>query len=404
MALYAHVHQRGPRTSHPRTPGSRMPFKQWKALPPSARTAWDTLSDDDKAALLKVLLGGVHLNGNTQTDDSKMSVNVHSISNDDVVDAADGEQTTPSLAASLTSMVHENRASQNTSHPADIRRVLSQRGSTKPTTTNTSNTTTQANYVELNGDTYCIQKVNTHWIVNYSVERALRSASTTGSLVDRGANGGIAGNDVRVIAYHPDHRRVDIRGIDNHEITSIPIVTAGGLCQTQRGPVIAILHQYAYHPTQGKTIHSSGQLEHYHNDVNDRSIKVGGLQRIKTPDGYVFPLSIRDGLPYLPMQPYTDSEFCDPAIPHVILTGDLDWDPTVLDVDTFGDPTFYDAISDDVDRTQLFNVFGNYKYRHVATADTWYDSCTPDQSLRFDMDEMTYTCSEHSLYVSLADH
>eukprot|EP00980_Cylindrotheca_fusiformis_P004536 scaffold963_cov114-Cylindrotheca_fusiformis.AAC.2 len=104
------------------------------------------------------------------------------------------------------------------------------------------------------------------------------------------------------------------------------------------------------------------------------------------------------------MQSYTDAEFCDPAIPHVILTGDLDWDPTVLDVDTFGDPTFYDAISDDVDRTQLFDVFGNYKYRHVATADTWYDSCTPDQSLRFDMEEMTYTCSEHSLYVSLADH
>jgi len=65
-----------------------------------------------------------------------------------------------------------------------------------------------------------------------------------------------------------------VRGID-HQIPNIPSVIAGGVVKTQHGSVIAILHQYAY-TGQGKTIHSSGQLEWYKNDVNDKSIKVAG--------------------------------------------------------------------------------------------------------------------------------
>jgi len=79
-----------------------------------------------------------------------------------------------------------------------------------------------------------------------------------GSLVDRGANGGIAGDDVRII--EKSDWTVDVRGIDNHQIVDIPIVTAGGVVKTQHGPAIVILHQYAY-TGQGKTIHSSAQLE-----------------------------------------------------------------------------------------------------------------------------------------------
>ena len=44
------------------------------------------------------------------------------------------------------------------------------------------------------------------------------------SLVDRGANGGIAGDDVHII--EKSDQTVDVRGIDNHQITNIPIVTA----------------------------------------------------------------------------------------------------------------------------------------------------------------------------------
>ena len=43
-----------------------------------------------------------------------------------------------------------------------------------------------------------------------------------------------------------------------------------------------------------------GQIvEHFKNQVHDRSVKTGGKQCIVTLDGYVLPLSIRSGLPYL---------------------------------------------------------------------------------------------------------
>ena len=164
--------------------------------------------------------------------------------------------------------------------------------------------------------------IRTH--TTYTVSRHNRS--NRGSMIDRGANGGLAGSDCRVISY--SDRRVDVVGIDDHEIQQIPIVTAGAVFQTNHGEVIGIMHQYAFFPS-GVTIHSSGQLEHYKLDVQDRSALVGGLQRITTPDGYVFPIDFVNGLPYTPMRPYTDTEF--DTLPHVFITADTEWDPSVLD-------------------------------------------------------------------------
>jgi hypothetical protein len=206
----------------------------------------------------------------------------------------------------------------------------------------------------------------------YTVSSTHRT-TVSGSLIDRGANGGIAGDDVRVIEH--TMRTVDVRGIDNHEVTGIPIVTAGGVVKTQHGPVIAILSQYAYLGS-GKTIHSAAQLEHYQNDVNDRSIKVhGGLQRILTLDGYVIPINIVGGLPYISMRPYTDDEW--DRLPHVILTSDLDWDPTVLDHTLDDDEHWYDAMCD-LDTPPYDSPFdseGTYHDRVVAQTST--SPCTP---------------------------
>ena len=44
--------------------------------------------------------------------------------------------------------------------------------------------------------------------------------SRRGALVDHGANGGICGNDVRVISK--TGQTVDVQGIDNHQIVDIP--------------------------------------------------------------------------------------------------------------------------------------------------------------------------------------
>ena len=122
------------------------------------------------------------------------------------------------------------------------------------------------------------------------------AAGIKSSLVDRGANGGIAGDDVRIISK--TGKTVDIQGIDNHRINEIPIVTAGGVINTQKGPVIAIMHQYAY-TGKGKSIHSCAQLEAHKQTVHEKSMKVGGKQRIETLDGYVIPFNIRCGLPYV---------------------------------------------------------------------------------------------------------
>ena len=62
----------------------------------------------------------------------------------------------------------------------------------------------------------------------------------------------------------------------------------------------------------------------------DKSMKVGGLQCIITNDEYyVMPLNFINGLPFLPMRPYTDGEWT--KLPHVLLTADRKWDPRVLD-------------------------------------------------------------------------
>ena len=87
-----------------------------------------------------------------------------------------------------------------------------------------------------------------------------------GSLVDRGANGGIPGNDSRIISR--TDRTVDISGIDNHEVCGLCLGTGGAVITSNHGPVIAIFNQYALHG-QGKTIHLSGQIEHFQLDVND---------------------------------------------------------------------------------------------------------------------------------------
>ena len=144
----------------------------------------------------------------------------------------------------------------------------------------------------------------------------------------------------------------------------LKIVSAGGVVDSQHGPVIAILHKYG-HMGSGKSIHSSIQLEAFGLEVNDKSCKVtGGRQRIVTPDGYIHPLQIKDGLAYIVMRPYTDKEWM--ILPHVHWTQDKDWDPSVLD-HSLGDhdEEWFDAVTDitELPNKHLFDEFGNYRRR-----------------------------------------
>ena len=204
--------------------------------------------------------------------------------------------------------------------------------------------------------------------LRYSIHtNELRSKGDRGSLIDRGANGGILGNDARVIVTH--HRRVDVTGIDNHQMTGLKMVDGAGKILTQKGFVIAILRQYAYHGIN-RTLHAAGQIEHYKNQVFDRAIKCGGRQCIITNDGFVIPLDIINGLPYMRMTPPTDHEY--DTLPHVILTSGDKWDPRVLDYSLTERGDWYNQIQRDSDFVPptAFTDHGDYRHREPHRAPT----------------------------------
>ena len=97
------------------------------------------------------------------------------------------------------------------------------------------------------------RKIHTHQ--RYAFTRVNQSNH---HLIDRGANGGLAGADMRVI--HTTPRKINILGIDDHELTGLNVVTAAALLDTQKGPIIGVFHEYA-HLGKGKSIHASGQME-----------------------------------------------------------------------------------------------------------------------------------------------
>ena len=83
------------------------------------------------------------------------------------------------------------------------------------------------------------REVNAH-LTYYGAEA---KQAKHGSLVDRGANGGLAGPDVRVLSISP--RKCNVTGIDNYEIPGLDIVQCAALVDTNDGIVNHIMHEYA---------------------------------------------------------------------------------------------------------------------------------------------------------------
>ena len=131
---------------------------------------------------------------------------------------------------------------------------------------------------------------------HFTFHVAQASQAKHGSLVDRGANGGLAGSDVRSLSR--SSRKCTVTGIDSHELQGLDVVQCTALVETNHGIVNLIMNEYACYG-KGHTIHSSGQIEWFKNSVDDRSVQVSGKQRICTIDGYAMPLTCRGGLLYL---------------------------------------------------------------------------------------------------------
>ena len=194
---------------------------------------------------------------------------------------------------------------------------------------------------------------------------------TNNQLVDRGANGGLAGSDMRVI--YKTHRKINISGIDNHEVTGLDVVTAATLLNTSLGKVIGIFNEYAY-LGKGSSIHSSGQLEWFKTLVDEKSIKVGGTQLITTLDGYSVPLLIRDGLAYATSLGRPTDQDMD-TYPHVFVTSPDEWDPSVLD----HDPPHLDGldpsqVSDQPFGDPMFDAYGDFNERIIANLNILLDA------------------------------
>ena len=109
--------------------------------------------------------------------------------------------------------------------------------------------------------------INHHF--TYHIAQA--SQAKHGSLVDRGANGGLAGSDVRILSR--SSRKCTVTGIDSHELQGLDVVQCAALVQTNHGIVNLIMNEYACYG-KGHTIHSSGQIEWFKNSVDDRLSKL----------------------------------------------------------------------------------------------------------------------------------
>ena len=190
---------------------------------------------------------------------------------------------------------------------------------------------------------------------------------TNQQLVDHGANGGLALSDMHVI--HKTHRKINIQGIDNHEVT---VVTAATLFNTSLGKVIGIFNEYAY-LGKGSSIHSSGQLEWFKTNVDEKSTKVGGTQLITTLDGYSVPLLIKDGLAYATSLGRPTDQDMD-TYQHVFFTSPDEWDPSVLD----HDPPHLDGLDpsqvpDQPFGDPMFDAYGDFNERINANLNTLLD-------------------------------
>ena len=228
------------------------------------------------------------------------------------------------------------------------------------------------------------RSINHHF--TYHVAQA--SQAKHGSLVDRGANGGLAGSDVRILSR--SSRKCTVTGIDSHELQGLDVVQCAALVKTNHGIVNLIMNEYACYG-KGHTIHSSGQIEWFKNSVDDRSVQVGGKQRICTTDGYAMPLTCRGGLMYLSLlgKP-TDQDL--ERYPAVHLTGPHEWDPSVLDYthpSGDGEPPWSNDPDERYAFDPNFDEFGDYTQRAIQSLSILDDSSSTLTA------SPTYTANQH---------
>ena len=104
---------------------------------------------------------------------------------------------------------------------------------TEPCEAFTFDDSTLEHIMDTYSPSYSINKTHIYHVSKHS-------SSHYGSLIDRGANGGLARSDVRILER--TGRTVSVTGIDNHELPGLDIVTCAALLHTNHGKVVLIMH------------------------------------------------------------------------------------------------------------------------------------------------------------------
>ena len=255
-------------------------------------------------------------NGSSTRPPAQRRANVHDLASsnqeadrDEFFDAVDTNPDAPALAT----MPRENSLLATIQEPLSLRQLLTNTHRTAPAV---APTISDNRTVVIDGKRYV--ETNTHRIqYRFSKAAGINHRKGNSALVDQGANGGLAGEDVRVLKH--SLCQADISGINNHTMVGLPIVTAAGVVNTHIGPVCVILHQYVL-LGKGKSIHSSVQMECHDIVVNERSrrLRRGGQQCLTTLEDYKTHLSICRGLPYMDMHPPLDHEL--DTLPQVVIS------------------------------------------------------------------------------------
>jgi hypothetical protein len=336
--------------------GPSLPKAVWQDLTRDDQVNWDKMSEQAKYKIIFAYRDHIAQNqAGTKTDQDRRKVNfTEGFSPEEIIEDdsfEDAQQDEGPVEDANDNMIVNAMARKS---GADVRRMLSNgKGPRKP------NLKVQVDVHEISvpPDGPCSTNVT------YRVSNHRGSVNESSGLVDRGANGGLAGHNMRSISE--TDRKVDITGINDHQMTDLKIITAGAVIPSQRGEILGIFPQYA-RVAQGRSIHSSIQLESFGCKVDDRSkVLSAGSQTITTPDGYVLPLDFKNGLPYLPMRPFTDEEWL--MLPHVYFTSDVDWNPSTVDLKISDKDEWYDAISDDPGE-RFFDTFDEYGNHRGAIA------------------------------------
>jgi hypothetical protein len=179
--------------------GPRLKKTQWDRLGqlPGDQDTWDSMSNEGKRIVLEPRMGGTPQHRKASLHDISVhdyiQANMHDFQHDAQNDKED-RASTPDVSTitdtggenNITLLAHMTKRAPLP--PGDITRILSSSMAKKDQNSSTSGT---ANEITVNGKKY--REANIHNVVyQASSHRSVRR----GALVDRGANGGIAGEDV----------------------------------------------------------------------------------------------------------------------------------------------------------------------------------------------------------------